>query len=212
MIKLKNIKIISFHLFVFFDPKTFGLFITFNWIDSNAFDTQNDKSIIKMNPKTRLLAQCIWNLSRVFPSFPVSFLVVSLLSFFPSTHLRTSLPQAEEARRRREEGCKRAEKIGNRCEIALVGCMPGSQDYLRRVITARCERMEIAVGRPGESITASGHKIPRCGMRVKRIHAQLCVISYHSMMWYVYGMYVIHSKVETSTEKRTDAYLLRANI
>lgn len=61
-------------------------------------------------------------------------------------------------------GCKRAEKIGNRYEIALAGCMPGNQDYLRRVITARCER-ETAVGRPGESITASGHKISRCRMR-----------------------------------------------
>jgi len=101
---------------------------------------------MKMNPKTRSLAQYTCNFNtRVlfwwFPSFSLSSRSI------PSPHLlRTSLPRAEEDARGDERGeaarwkCKRTEKIGNRCEIALAGCMPGSQDYLRRVITARGAR------------------------------------------------------------------------
>lgn len=70
---------------------------------------------------------------------------------------------------------KRAEKIGNRCEIALARCMPGNQDYLRRALSlpparrmrARREKDEGAGRGKGEeeSIMARGHKIPRRGMR-----------------------------------------------
>jgi len=200
VIKLKNIKIILFYLFCIHWSKNFWTlyYIIFNWIYSNTH-VQHAEWQINNKDKNSFVGTMYMKLNMCVPILsdflPCRFFPLIL----PSIHFCTSLSQAEEPRRRREGGCERAEKIGNRCEIALAGCMPGSQDYLRRVITARCESM--AVGRPGKSITANGHKIPRCGMRVKRIHAQLCVISYYSMMWHVYGTYV-HSEVETSACRR----------
>lgn len=143
------------------------------WLEREMKRVNANKNLLArcVHIRTLIRAPCSHSIRVIYRSLSHSSLISSMHVLFWSTSSSSSFSSSANGERRERGERKPAEKIGNRCEIAPARCMPGNQDYLYRVITSAARRIGRTHRKTGESITgASGHKIPRCGMR-DRMHA-----------------------------------------